>query len=509
MTKYGLMRDKLYIPVRYIDPLLYNEIKRHFTHTIEVFVPPGLCAACYREHEGYPACENGGECPEKTQKLFMFEKCNFETGKFLALWRGNIPLLRKVFKGFKVRDSRIHLRAENPLKFTGKLRKYQVEAALNWLRGRGGGQIEAPARSGKTVIGCYLATKLKFKTLILAHQEDLLDQFYDTFETFTNLTKKKKQSVVIAKKGNIVEQVESGADVILSTYQTFLTRKGKKRLRQVKNKFGFVIVDESHLVGAQGFSNAVSTFNPFFFLGLTATPDRKDGRDILAKYALGEVVSQVEPPQLSGVATMVYTGTSVGEWSNWATMINRLASNKRRNKIILEYGLKDLNAGHKLILVTDRRKQCEELAEMFKEKNVKAEILYGNIDDRKNLIDRMRQGKVPVTIATRKIVRFGLNVPPWSAYYCLSPTNNPPNFYQEMSRVRTPYEGKKDPLVRYFVDSFSAAYSCARTCEKVLVEQKFEIAKESLSEAVVTNIGKRKRTKKGDAISRWNQFLEN
>ena len=507
MTKRAVMRDKLYVPVKYINPNLQNSLIDKFTYEIKKFVPPGMCHSCYREHEGEAPCEvDKKECPHRSETLLMFEKIKAKQN-YVGVWRGNMPLLKKTFKGFKVKDRRSFAIADNEITFTGKLRRYQIIAVRGWLKNKSGGQIEAPARSGKTVIGCYLACRLRYKTLILAHQIDLLDQFYSTFVNFTNLNSKRQQ-VAIAKKGNIVELANNGTDVILSTYQTFLSKAGKKRLKAVQNKFGFIIVDEAHLVGARGFSEVVSTLNPFLFLGLTATPDRKDGRDILAKYALGDVVSSVTPPQLTGDAVMLHTGTNVGQWTNWTTMINRLASNNRRNKIIVEYALQDLKAGHVLVLVTERRKQCEVLTKMFEEKGIKAEILYGNIDNRKALIEKMREGKVPVTIATRKIVRFGLNIPPWSAYYCLSPTNNPPNFYQEMSRVRTPHKGKKKPLVRYFVDSFSAAYSCARTCEKVLKEQKFKIVKDSIDDAVIKESRKRKQAykKTKETINTWNKF---
>jgi superfamily II DNA or RNA helicase len=509
-VKKGLMRDRLYIPVEYIDAVLYDKIQKYFTHEIEVFLPPGLCQECYNEYEGEPPCENDKrDCPHKTKKLFMYDRLRLDSGNYIALWRGNIPLLQKIFKGFKVKDRRSYPRVSKKLEFKGKLRKYQIEAVSGWIKGRSGGQIEAPARSGKTVIGTFLTCKLKYKTLILTHQIDLLEQFFDTFIKFTDFSEDEKNPrVVIARKGNIVEHVKNGAEVILSTYQTFISKKGKSRFKKVINSFGLVIVDECHLVSAECFSDIVTKLNPFLRLGLTATPDRKDGRDILAKYVLGEVVSRVAPPQLSGKAIMVHTGTNVGQWTNWSTMINRLAYNKRRNKLIIGYALKDLKAGHNLILVTERRKQCESLVEMLRSHGIKSEILYGNIKDRQKLIDKIRSGKVPVTVATRKIVRFGLNIPPWSAYYCLSPTNNPPNFYQEMSRIRTPYKGKKEPLVRYFVDSFSAAYSCARTCEKVLRQQKFTLSKESIDSNVAKMMTNQAKKKTDQAINSWNKFFD-
>ncbi len=499
----SVMSNKLYIPVNKIDPVFYNEIVRNFTKTIELFLPPNACVGCYQETQANPPCDSGKNCPYKTKRLVMFDKIRTAKGNYIALWRGNIPLLKKILK-FKVVDRRSHPLVKTKITFKGKLHKYQALAALNWIKTRHGGQIEAPARSGKTVIGCYLACSLQAKTLILTHQIDLLHQFYDTFKKFTDYNG--NDSVVIAEKGNIVELVENGSDIILSTYQTFLSPKGKQRLKQLKNKFAFVIVDECHLVGADGFSKVVTSFNPYYILGLTATPDRKDGRDVLAKYAIGDVVSKVSPEQLKGKAIFTYTGTKIGSWVNWSTMLNRIAINARRNKLIVNYVIRDLKENHKIVLVTERRKQCDLLQELFKNKNIKAEILHGAIKKnlRQELIERIRKGEVDLTIATRKIVRFGLNIPPWSAYYCLSPINNKPNFYQEMSRIRTPYEHKKEPLVRLFVDNFSAAYSCAKTCEKVLLKEGFTIEKSKINTDVLKEINKRVKKITENAISRWN-----
>ena len=48
-----------------------------------------------------------------------------------------------------------------------------------------------------------------------------------------------------------------------------------------KNHFDYIVVDEFHHVGAKSYKKLVEYFDPKFFLGLTATPNRTDNIDIL------------------------------------------------------------------------------------------------------------------------------------------------------------------------------------------------------------------------------------
>jgi superfamily II DNA or RNA helicase len=502
----ALLREMLYIRAEDVDAKLYRKIVKNFTHTIKRYVPPSFCEGCYRKYDSEPPCQEGEECPYKTQTLIMFKKTSLNGRKVIGLWRGDLLLLREVLgKRFRFADKRDIVTASYPISFTKELWGHQKEAIRDWAKGKHGGMVKAPARSGKTVIGAYITVRLGLKTLILCHQDDLLDQFLETFKEFTDYKKAAKiagQPIIQkARKGNIVNLVERDVDIILSTYQTFITKLGKGRLDQVKNKFGLVIVDEAHLVGANLYSKVTTNINSFLRLGLTATPDRKDGRDILAKYALGPVTASVAPKELVGNGYLIYTQQSVGQWAYWPTMVRRLVNKKARNEIIVSYALKDLADGHKLIMITDRRVHAQILAEMLIKYKARPQILYRGVN-RKKILRLARQGKLPVIIATRKIARFGLNVPPWSAYYCLTPINNPPNFYQEFSRVRTPHEGKKDPIVRVFVDNFKASYACGNTCARVLKEQGFTVKKESYDEGLLSKVLKRK----GKKSKVWSKF---
>jgi superfamily II DNA or RNA helicase len=507
MTKVALLADKLYVPIKYIDPELHFLVATLFVKTIEIYLPPSSCSLCYRDYYGEVPCDNNKKnCPYNKKKLFMFEQVTVKGEKFLALWRGDIPLLKKSLKNFKVKDIRSTTKVSFPLDFKGSLRVHQKKAIAMWAgTGFGAGMIKAPARSGKTVIGVYIALRLGLKTLVLSHQGELLDQFYDTFKKFTNLEEvarfHKNPVVKKASGGNIVDLVKADTDIILAPYQTFISKKGQLRLKEIRNYFGLVIVDEVHLVGAPTFSQVVTKLNSFLRLGLTATPDRKDGRDILAKYSVGPVVSEVKPKQMAGKAYITHTDVSPGKWSHWPTLLKRLSKSKTRNRIIVSFVKEDVKKGHKLILITDRRDHVQILYDMIKEQGINVKMLLAGIPDRKQLLVDAKKGKIDVVVATRKLARYGLDVPPWSAYYCLTPINNEPNFYQEMSRVRTPYKGKKEPIARIFVDKCRASFRCSKSCEKVLNNEKFIVERVDKPKKLI----KEKKTTRKKQTS-WSKF---
>lgn len=82
----------------------------------------------------------------------------------------------------------------------------------------------------------------------------------------------------------------------------------------------------------------------------------------------------------------------------------------------------------------------------------------------------------------RRITRLGIDVPLWDCFYNILPTSNPHNYYQELSRVRTHYEGKPEPIIKDFVDdvddSKEARGAILGTMTKrnaVYLEQEFDI----------------------------------
>lgn len=169
----------------------------------------------------------------------------------------------------------------NTFKFTGKLREEQMEIVddvLPKIIGKGGGIISLPCGAGKTVIALYLAHELKVKTLVLVHKTFLQDQWINRASAFTD-----------AKIGSIRQSIvdTDGKDIVIGMIQSISMRHYDA---QIFDKFGLVIVDECHHIASRVFSRALYKICTRYTIGLSATPERKDGLTKIIHWYLGKTL---------------------------------------------------------------------------------------------------------------------------------------------------------------------------------------------------------------------------
>ena len=281
--------DKLYIPQALVpDVTLLN---KHW----EFFVfDEGLCRGC--DNKPLRVNHQCRICPGLQKIVRMWgTKISANGAAYYSLPAGQIEeALRKLNidtarLDITIVDHRISKPFTHNLVFTGELRAGQVINGIptanqqylvkKWLE-KGSGLIEAPPRTGKTVIGTYLSCHLQKKTLIVAHQEELLMNFYKTYETMTNLKELRqvtgKQIVKVIHK---MEELDAeDYDVILVNYQKFIQKESSEERinKYLKKQISFVIVDECHQSAAECFSKFLNKLAPKHTLGLSATPKRKD-----------------------------------------------------------------------------------------------------------------------------------------------------------------------------------------------------------------------------------------
>lgn len=145
--------------------------------------------------------------------------------------------------------------------------------------------LESGVINHNTVVGAYVTAKLKKKTAIVVTKADIRDQWV---KTFTDLTDVKADDIGLIQSDNC--DVD-GKKIVIVQLQS-----ASKELRyppEVFNSFGLVIFDEIHRLGADKFSNICWKFPAKLRLGLSATPDRRDGkaRVFLSHIGPVEVVS--------------------------------------------------------------------------------------------------------------------------------------------------------------------------------------------------------------------------
>lgn len=158
-----------------------------------------------------------------------------------------------------------------------KLRPYQEEARSKvqqeWEEGRKRTLLVLPTGCGKTIVFSKIIedrVRKGERVLVLAHRSELLEQASDKLKTATGL-------------GTALEKAESTSigswyRVVVGSVQTM---QREKRLSQFpSNYFDTVVIDEAHHAISDGYQRVLEHFGNSNVLGVTATPDRGDMRNL-------------------------------------------------------------------------------------------------------------------------------------------------------------------------------------------------------------------------------------
>jgi len=487
----AFIKDRIYIPR---GKLKLSRVKKHYEYRM---FKESVCQKCEVFKNGERFNDICATCPAYMGVFQMWGKKNINGTDYITLHKGYKEQVEKRLNIdlSKIKDKRASPKMFHKLKLTKKLFKDQKEKVeggyikrVNQLRLIKGwlknpeGVILAPARSGKTVIGAACIRALRVKTLVVAHESTLLDQFYETIYSFTNakkLERKSKRKVAVLIKS--MDDFNIPADIYLTTYQKFIQPKtSKKRIKKyLKGKFGLVIFDETHLCAAPAFSKFAAGLDSKYVLGLTATYERKDGHEKVVEAIIGPV--RIEGKSVGMKPVVEIHDTKLGPKYEWKGMqaytkaVTWTANNKERNKQIVKRVFADLRANkkHNIIIPIERRNQARLLVEMI---NRQAEYNRDNKGekwavrlareyiggvDKKKVLSYMKEGKgTRVLVAMRKMCKLGLNLEPLTHMHLQIPINNAPDFYQLTQRICTFYPGKPQPKLIMYVDNIGISRGC-------------------------------------------------
>jgi hypothetical protein len=141
------------------------------------------------------------------------------------------------------------------------------------------GLLVAPPGSGKTVVGCSLIAHHQRPTLVIVDRKPLVEQWRDRL--LTHLTLDRKQ---VGQLGGGRSKATGVVDIAM--VQSLARRQD---VADITAGYGLVIVDECHHVPAVTFERVVRELNVRRWLGLTATPYRRDGLQALMAMHCGPV----------------------------------------------------------------------------------------------------------------------------------------------------------------------------------------------------------------------------
>ena len=161
---------------------------------------------------------------------------------------------------------------------------YQTEAIDAWQANGKRGVVSLPTGAGKTFIAILLIADTQRPTLVHVPTIDLMHQWYGVLKEHFG------REVGLYGGGH-----HDLRDLTVTTYQSAIMHAP-----HYGNRFGFAIYDECHhLPGGQYQYAAISSIAPFR-LGLTATPERVDGKESRLYALVGECCYEAKVQELSG-----------------------------------------------------------------------------------------------------------------------------------------------------------------------------------------------------------------
>ena len=322
-------------------------------------------------------------------------------------------------------------------------------AGMNAFKTVGGGVLSLDAGFGKTTVALALAAELKVRTMVIVHKEFLANQWKERIGQFC--------------PGSTIGRIQQDTfdiekDIVIAMIQTLCSRENDPK---AFDSIGLVIVDESHHIGAAAFSQTMFKLCPKYSLGLTATPERKDGLTNILYWFMGPEFFRVqrENQKTTKVETIMYDDPEFREAPpvsrfgkiNMAGMITRLTELENRNQKILEI-LRELEPTRRVLILTDRREHCFWLKEHIEN----SELYIGGMNEKE--LEHSTHHRV--IIATYSMAQEGLDIPVLDTLLMATPHSD---VVQAVGRIMRETPGKVNaPLIIDIVDCWSIFYSMHR-----------------------------------------------
>ena len=172
--------------------------------------------------------------------------------------------------------------------FLGQLDDRQV-TAVDAMLAHENGILHAPTGSGKTVMACAIIAERAVSTLVLINKTALAAQWREQIKTLLGIKAGQLGGGRVKTRGHV--------DIMLLQS---LARLSPAEINELTASYGQVIVDECHHIAAGSYENVVSQIRAAWWLGLTATPERKDGLEQVTSWQLGpirHVITDVLPSE--------------------------------------------------------------------------------------------------------------------------------------------------------------------------------------------------------------------
>jgi len=344
-----------------------------------------------------------------------------------------------------------------------------VLEALDYYRSKGWkkGIVVLPTGTGKTFLSAFDTLKTPGRILFIVHRLDILKQSKDAFEkvypkeTLGVLTGEVKENVTDSKILFASKDSLRNTE-ILTTFSP--------------NEFDYIIVDEVHHGQAPTYQMVLKYFEPnFFMLGLTATPDRMDRKDIfelfdyqkIFEYNLFEAIENgfLVPYTYYGLQDNIDYNTirHNGVKYNVADLDSKLIIKERNQKILEEYLSK--GEGNKALGFCCSIKHADAMAAFFIDNGIPSVSITADSVNRDTLIKGFRDNLYSV-VFTVDLFNEGVDFPDLRVLLFLRPTESKTVFFQQLGRGLRLCGGKENVVIIDFIGNYKKANNIRKYLSK-------------------------------------------
>jgi len=338
------------------------------------------------------------------------------------------------------------------LKFHGELRPEQKivrTEAIDNLNKIGSIILACYPGFGKTCLATDIASRIKLRTLILCHRIVLINQWKASIAKFC------PQAVVHVISGREHDKLPF-ADFYIANAANI-----PKYSREYFKDIGFLVIDEAHIIMAEKLSQCMRYIVPRYVLGLSATPYRIDGLNMLLEMYFGKnkIYRQLKRAH---TVYRVDTGLKIEPELNrmgkvdWNSVINDQCSNQERNELIIR--LLKFFPDRVFLVLCKRVEQAEYLFRRLQEEKEDVTSLIGK---NQTYLQSSR-----ILIGTSGKVGIGFDHPRLDSLLLASDVEQ--YFVQYLGRVFRREDN--EPIIIDLVDNFGLLIKHFRTRNEVYIE---------------------------------------
>ena len=336
--------------------------------------------------------------------------------------------------------------------FHGVLKDYQ-ELAYEDMISRDHGTLVGDAKSGKTVIALYLISRRQQPTIIVVPNVVLLSHWKEKLVRFLNVSSKEIGTI---GKG----MFKIGPRVTVAHVSALY-----RRVREVRDKVGHLVVDECHRTPSRTFTQVVSNFDCRYLLGLSSSSQRRDRLSRLIYYYLGDILHQIDSRKATEIRAIFQADVVVRETEfdypyesseDYSEMLEALARDQERNRLIANDISREMHeGGGPLLVLTQDEEQDSALKKMLDEKGISTISLdLSTIAEVKSNLDEVLESKeIRVVLANRQLFQKMDPETNFEALFLTTPINFRGEVIRWLQRVLRRDGGRPPMKVYDYVDS--------------------------------------------------------